>query len=115
MKQPFVRAAERNARVTFYRKVRTQNSSGEDVVTLTELGSAWIQILPLRGRREKKKGQQTAAEAQFEIRMEHPLSSYTLRSQDVAVWGTRTLDLIVPEDLDQRRRQIGIYAEEFVP
>lgn len=109
-----MRASSRNQRVTFYRKVTTQNSSGEDIVTNSELGAAWVAIRPLRGQ-EREQGQQLTAEAQFEITMEHPLEQYTLRSNDIATWGTRTLDLIVPEDPDGRRRQVVMYAKEYVP
>ncbi len=109
-----VRVSDRNQRVTFYRPtISSQNSSGEDVVTNVSLGSAWVRIRPLSGR-EREQAQQLMAHAEFEIYAEHPLSGYTLQSKDIAEWGDRTLDLYVPEDPTGKRRNIFLYAKEYV-
>lgn len=108
-----MRAGPRNARVNFYRPTVTgQNTSGEDTVSNTLLGSAWVEIRSLRGT-EREIGQQLAAEAQFMILTEHPLDEYTLQRKDYITWGSRTLDILSVEDPDQRRRGQVIYAKEF--
>lgn len=108
-----MRASLRSSRVTFSRPTITgQNSSGENIKTYVTLGSAWVEIKAKQGK-EMESGLQLTAEAQFKIRMEHPLSNYTLRREDRITWGSRTLDIIDVEDPDQRRRGVTIFAKEF--
>lgn len=105
-------AGSRRSRVTFNRLGTTQNSSGEDVTTLTALGSAWVQIVAMSGR-ELQAAHQTFAEARFSVMIDHPLDTYTLRRHDQIAWGSRTLDILDVEDPDQRRREQRIIAMEF--
>jgi SPP1 family predicted phage head-tail adaptor len=109
-----MRAGPRNQLVRFYRPTVTgQNTSGEDVVSSTLLGSAWVHVEALAGK-EFTRGQQLQAEAEFKITMDHPLSGFTLRRKDTITWGTRTLDILSCEDPTQRRREVVITAKEYV-
>lgn len=108
-----MRASNRNSRVTFYRPtITSQNASGEDVYSNVTLGSAWVEIKALEGK-EIEQGQQLKAEARFRIRMEHPLSQYTLRRADRITWGSRTLDILDVEDPLGKRRRVTLFAKEF--
>lgn len=107
-------AGPRNQLVTFLRPtVTSQNASGEDVVSNVTLGTAWVKIERLAGR-EAMRAQQLQAEAQFQITMDHPLSSFTLQRKDLIDWGDRTLDILDAEDPNQRRRGVVILAKEYV-
>lgn len=106
-------AGPRNQLVTFYRPTVTgQNSSGEDTVSNVSLGTAWVKIERLAGR-EAARAQQLQAEAQFQVTMDHPLTSFTLKRKDLIEWGDRTLDILDCEDPDQRRRGVVILAKEY--
>lgn len=108
-------AGQRNTRVSFYRPTVTgQNSSGEDVVTNTLLGSAWVDIRSLQGR-EKEQAQQLQAVGLYKVTMDHPLSTFTLQRKDFILWGSpgRTLSITDIEEPRQMRRELILTALEF--
>ena len=108
-----MRAGPRNQLVTFRRPTVTgQNSSGEDVVSNLELGTAWVYIEAISGQ-EFTRGQQLQAQADFRVAMDHPLSGFTLQRKDTISWGSRVLNILNCEDQDQRRRSVTILAKEY--
>lgn len=97
--------------LTLNQKSVTQNASGEDVVTWAELGTYYADIHPLTGREVDQVGQRWA-EAQFRVTA-RVRSDITIQRADQFIWGSRTLDILGVEDVDQRGRELLIYAKEF--
>lgn len=97
--------------LTLLRKSTTQTASGEDVVTWLALGTYRADVVPMAGREMESVGQ-IWAEARFKITTRlNP--SITIKRADRFTWGTRTLDILDAEDVDQHRHQLTIYAKEF--
>lgn len=70
-----IQAGKMDRLLTLYKPVRTRLSTGEEIVTPTEYGTAWAERKPLRGT-ERWVAQQVAAEVdeRFIIRYRQNLS-----------------------------------------
>lgn len=110
-----MRAGRRRTFVSIYRPTVTgQNASGEDTVANVFVASMWVDIQPMTGR-EAESARQLWAEARFRISAPHHLDEYTIQRKDIILWGSpgRWLDILDVEDVDQRRRELVIYAKDY--
>lgn len=106
-----MQAGKLRSRLTISRGTKTQNSFGEDVITWVSLGEFWAEILPLQGR-ELEVMQQRWAEARFTVRIRFQ-PTITFRREDRGTWGSRTLDILDVEDIDQRQRELRLICREY--
>ena len=108
-----MQAGKLRSRLLFNRKVKTQNGFGEDVAGApTALGTFSAEVRPLTGR-ELEVMQQRFAEASFSVAM-RAQPGITFRREDYITWGTRTLNILDVEDVDQRGIELRLTCREIV-
>lgn len=98
--------------VTFQEFVSTsQDSQGQPVGAWVTRCTLWCEVRALVGR-EIEAARQLHAEAKLKIRTHYP--TVTIKRSWRALTGTRILDITDAEDPTGRRRELVIFAREFV-
>lgn len=90
-----------------------QNSSGEDIITWTEVGTGfWCNIAPLQGR-ELSDALQRWAEARYSITLRHqPGITFTRKMR--ITWGSRTIDILDVQDVaESLRPEVVFFTRDF--
>lgn len=92
--------------------VTGQNSSGEDIVTDTPIGTFPCLIESLVGR-ELERAMQMWAQAKYKITMRRQPGVVFTRTMS-ATFGSRVLDILDVEDLgEDLRPEVIMYAQDF--
>jgi SPP1 family predicted phage head-tail adaptor len=102
--------AVRNILVTIERQSTSQDSTGQQLDSWTEVGKEWVSIRPVTGR-EYFNASGERAEVTHRIRMVY---GRTFAPKDRIVYGSRIFDIKSVINIEERNRELELMVTEHV-
>jgi head-tail adaptor len=91
--------------------VTSQNSFGEDVISVVNVGTFWGRVSILQGT-ELVAAQQRFAKASYQIELRHQ-PGITFSPKMSAIWNNRVLDILDVQDEGLRSPTIKMTAQDY--
>lgn len=108
-----MRVGRARHRITIETFTESQNAYGEPIKTWSTYATRWAEIRTLKGR-EFWTAQQTVSESPVEFRIRHDSVTAGVTSEMRIVWDGKNYDILDPQDVDGRGKDIIIMAKAGV-